>query len=81
MCGVYVTLWHPAVAPIPAVVPVISVVVKNTFDKAKALLILNSATLCFNFIYKFLSNKKFLLVASGKAERLRILPCQIFHLS
>ena len=45
MCGVYVTLWHPAVAPIPAVVPVISVVVKNTFDKAKALLILNAATL------------------------------------
>ena len=31
--------------------------------------ILNSATLWFNFIYKFLSNKKFLLVASGKAER------------
>ena len=29
--------------------------------------ILNSATLYF--IYKFLSNKKFLLVASGKAER------------
>ena len=23
----------------------------------------------FNFVYKFLSNKKFLLVASGKAER------------
>ena len=33
--------------------------------------ILNSATLWFNFIYKFLSNKKLL----------RILPCQIFHLS
>ena len=32
---------------------------------------LNSATLWFNFIYKFLSNKKLL----------RILPCQIFHLS
>ena len=35
----------------------------------------------FNFVYKFLSNKKLLLVASGKAERPRILPCQIFHLS
>ena len=35
----------------------------------------------FNFVYKFLSNKKFLLVASGKAERPRILSCQIFHLS
>ena len=35
------------------------------------ILILNSATLWFNFIYKFLSNKKLL----------RILPCQIFHLS
>ena len=33
--------------------------------------ILNSATLWFNFIYKYLSNKKLL----------RILPCQIFHLS
>ena len=32
---------------------------------------LNSATLWFNFIYKYLSNKKLL----------RILPCQIFHLS
>ena len=32
---------------------------------------LNSATLQFNFIYKFLSNRKLL----------RILPCQIFHLS
>ena len=36
-----------------------------------ALIDLNSATLWFNFIYKFLSNKKLL----------RILPCQIFHLS
>ena len=35
------------------------------------LFFLNSATLWFNFIYKFLSNKKLL----------RILPCQIFHLS
>ena len=34
----------------------------------------------FNFVYKFLSNKKFLLVTSGKAERPRILSCQIFHL-
>ena len=32
---------------------------------------LNSATLLFNFIYKYLNNKKLL----------RILPCQIFHLS
>ena len=32
---------------------------------------LNSATLWFNLIYKYLSNKKLL----------RILPCQIFHLS
>ena len=31
--------------------------------------ILNSATLSFNFIYKFLSNNKLP----------RILPCQIFH--
>ena len=38
---------------------------------------LNSATL----LLKYLSNKKFLLVASGKAERLRILPCHFFHLS
>ena len=34
----------------------------------------------FNFVYKFLSNIKFLLVASGKVEQFRILPCQIFHL-
>ena len=27
-----------------------------------------------------LSNKKFFDARSGKAERLRILPCQIFHL-
>ena len=33
-----------------------------------------------NIIYKFLSNKKFFDVRSGKAERLRILLCQIFHL-
>ena len=34
----------------------------------------------YNFVYKFLSNKKLLLVASGKAVQFRILPCQIFHL-
>ena len=41
------------------------------FCKRIHLLYLNSATLWFNFIYKYLSNKKLL----------RILPCQIFHLS
>ena len=45
------------------------------------LLNLNSATLLKKFIFKYLSNKKFLLVASGKAEQLRILSCQIIHLS
>ena len=34
MCGVYVTLWHPAVAP---VIPVVIVVVKNTVDKENEL--------------------------------------------
>ena len=29
----------------------------------------------------YLSNKKFLNKSSGRAERLRILPCQNFHLS
>ena len=41
------------------------------FNAEKNHFYLNSATLWFNFIYKFLSNKKLL----------RILPCQIFHLS
>ena len=43
----------------------------STISLVRLILILNSATLWFNFIYKFLSNKKLL----------RILPCQIFHLS
>ena len=37
MCGLYVTLWHPAVAPVPTIVPVVSVVVKNTVDKENEL--------------------------------------------
>ena len=32
-----------------------------------------------NSFYKFLSNKKVFDARSGKAERLRIWPCQIFH--
>ena len=43
----------------------------STISLVRLILILNSATLWFNFIDKFLSNKKLL----------RILPCQIFHLS
>ena len=45
--------------------------VGGAFELQKGIFYLNSATLWFNFIYKFLSNKKLL----------RMLPCQIFHLS
>ena len=49
-------------------------------DNISFLILLNSAALLFNYLYKYLSNKMFFDARSGKAERLRILACQIFHL-
>jgi hypothetical protein len=49
---------------------------KNNFF----IIFLKYAALQFNFLYKFLSNKKFFDKRSGEAERPRIWPCQIFHL-
>ena len=45
------------------------------------LMYLNSATLLSIKLFKYLSNKKTLALASGRAERPRILSCRRIHLS